>query len=287
MNLYQDLDTLRAALDVAESDTAQDADLLRVAEPVSRQIDAYCQIAGRSSVGLDGFGFFPRTETRLLMPDMSNRLLEVRGPKLLTLTSLKVDSAGDDTYATTLVEDTDFVLEPRSGLPKSAVRFLANATTTFRQGSGSSLGVVQVIGDWGEFEETESVGTTNEALDATETGVDLVSGHTLTAGRTIKVESEQMYVSSITGDTATVERGVNGSTAATHDNTKAVTAYRYPRAVEQACLMQSMRLHRRRSTAYANVVANPVLGSVEIFKGLDEDVKELLARYVDWLGDFA
>ena len=32
---------------------------------------------------------------------------------------------------------------------------------------------------------------------------------------------------------------------------------------------------------------NPDLGQVEIFKGLDEDVKDMLRRYIDPVADFA
>lgn len=57
-----------------------------------------------------------------------------------------------------------------------------------------------------------------EALDASETGVDVDDGTAFRAGDIILVDSERMSVSSISGNTLTVVRGVIGSTAATHSD---------------------------------------------------------------------
>lgn len=287
MNLYTDLSTLKTALGLGSTDTDQDADILRVLEAVSREIDNYCGVTARTSAGLDGFGFFPRTETRLL--EAGRRSLTLF-PRLLALTALKVDGDDDDSYGTALTELTDFVLEPRSGIPKDAVRFLPDGTTNHLQGSGSSLGVVEIEGQWGDHDETESVGTLGAAIsDTTGTSVTMASSHSVSAGDTLLVVSsgEQMYVSAVSTNTLTVERGVNGTTAATASNAAAVSAYRYPRAVEQAALMQASRLHERRTSSYANVVGSPELGTFEVFKGLDVDIRELLARYVRFEATFA
>lgn len=58
---------------------------------------------------------------------------------------------------------------------------------------------------------------TAEALDASETGVDVSSDATdvIEVGTIILIENEQMYVS-VTGSTLTVVRGYNQTTAATH-----------------------------------------------------------------------
>jgi hypothetical protein len=58
------------------------------------------------------------------------------------------------------------------------------------------------------------------------------------------VDSEQMYVTAQSGGTATVVRGVNGTTAAVHAASAAVSVYRYPREVVTACLQLAQRRHR-------------------------------------------
>ena len=52
---------------------------------------------------------------------------------------------------------------------------------------------------------------------------------------TLLIESEQMYVSAVATGTATVVRGVNGTTAATH-SAAAVSVAKYPACVERACV---------------------------------------------------
>ncbi len=59
-----------------------------------------------------------------------------------------------------------------------------------------------------------------EALDTTETGVDVDNGGYFHMGDVIQVDDEYMWVSAISGDTLTVTRGFGSTTAATHaDNT--------------------------------------------------------------------
>ncbi len=72
---------------------------------------------------------------------------------------------------------------------------------------------------------------TNEALDATETGVDCDADAStpIPVGSVIYVESEQMYVSA-TGTTLTVIRGFNGTTAATHVTNTDIYIYKWKAA---------------------------------------------------------
>jgi hypothetical protein len=63
-----------------------------------------------------------------------------------------------------------------------------------------------------------------EALDATETGVDVDASHGWTAPFVLKCEDEQMYAYvAASTNTFNVVRGVNGTTAATHDDNTAYT----------------------------------------------------------------
>ena len=50
------------------------------------------------------------------------------------------------------------------------------------------------------------------------------------------IDSEQLYITAISDNTLTVQRGVNGTTAATHSGGAAATRYDYPELVVQACL---------------------------------------------------
>ncbi|MBF86026.1 MAG: hypothetical protein CL489_16355 [Acidobacteria bacterium] len=82
------------------------------------------------------------------------------------------------------------------------------------------LGVTKILS--GTY-RTET-GTTNatsllaEALDTSETGVDVDTGTEFAVGQVILAESEQMKITAISTNTLTVTRGFNGTTAATHSD---------------------------------------------------------------------
>ena len=60
--------------------------------------------------------------------------------------------------------------------------------------------------------------TLDEAVDISETDIDVSEGNTFSMRDYIRVDNEVMYVSLITSDTLTVVRGAKGTTAATHNN---------------------------------------------------------------------
>lgn len=67
--------------------------------------------------------------------------------------------------------------------------------------------------------------TLAEALDNSETGIDVTSASNIPIGSMILVNSEYMYVSNKSTNTLTVTRGYNGTSAATHSNGDAVKIY--------------------------------------------------------------
>ena len=70
---------------------------------------------------------------------------------------------------------------------------------------------------------TTTVTTLAEVLDNSETGVDVTDGTLFTPAETVIVESEEMRIESISVNTLTVIRGVNGTLAAAHANGLAVS----------------------------------------------------------------
>jgi len=69
---------------------------------------------------------------------------------------------------------------------------------------------------WQGFPTTNA--TAAEAMDASETGFDVSDGTKFVAGQVIVVDNEMMTIGSISGNTLTVSRGSQSSTAATHSN---------------------------------------------------------------------
>ena len=90
---------------------------------------------------------------------------------------------------------------------------------------------VQIGGQWGWWRHlTRASETANAIADATTTSVTVSSRADVEAGHTLLIDSEQLFVSSYSGNTLTVVRGVNGTTAASHSGGAAIDIYEYPRA---------------------------------------------------------
>lgn len=270
MNNYLDLTTLKSTSFLNITGTGDDVYLRILGQTASRSIDNYTKRH-----------FYTKSETRYF--DGAGRILLI--DDLLTITTLKTDEDADGTFEETYTANQDYELYPLNVYPKMSVEI---SSRTDREYSDFNDGVkkgVQIIGLWG-YGDGESATpyidsgtTTNEELDASETGVDVVLGSALSIGQTILAESEQMYVTGISSNTMTVKRGVNGTTAATHVTGKSVYIYQYPDLIKQACLIQTMRWWKRKDSAFANVIGNVELGTTEFYKSLDPDVRFILGQY--------
>ena len=80
--------------------------------------------------------------------------------------------------------------------------------------------VEDFIGDWiyirSQPTKIDSTTNTNEAVDASETAIDVVDGTVFTVGDGIQIDDEIMRFVSAAVNTITVVRGIQGTTAATH-----------------------------------------------------------------------
>lgn len=273
-NLYADLGMFRRRFVNSSTLDADDAtEIERAIEAASRRADEFCHRV-----------FFAATDTRYFDGDGCG---EVWIPDLLSATSIKLDEDGDRTYEITLSAGTDYILE-RPGADDAdgppATRLRLDAVNGRRSAFVERERLIEIAGRWGYTQATEVVagGSLAEDLDTSETGVDVASGAAYQVGQTILIGSEQMYVEAIAGNTLTVKRGVNGTTAASAANGAAVARYVYVPEVAEAALIMAGRLWTRRKTSYASVVANETIGQFAVARGMsvDPDVIELLAPLV-------
>ena len=122
-----------------------------------------------------------------------------------------VDTGGGATnlrYATMLLPAGEFIYLPNGricGYNEDASA--ANATS-----------ISNVAPDSNEYVVIDSSGA-NEAIDASETGIDVDDDDFYKRGDLIRIDDEIMEVTAISGNTLTVIRGTHGSTATTHDIT--------------------------------------------------------------------
>lgn len=223
MNLYATLKDVKSALGI--SDTASDAELLRVLESQSRSADAYC---GRHFYTAMGSRYIDVPDTyRVLLPE-----------DCLSLTAVAADSEGDGTWDGTTWDTGDYWLEPHDVYPKTA--FVPSDWGTESLATRDKY--LKLTGTWG-YGDGESatpwLALTPTATVATSGGTTItLSAATddLDAGHTILIESEQCYVRAVSGTSVVVRRGVNGTTAAAH-STKAVSVAQYPAPVRDRVIL--------------------------------------------------
>ena len=180
-NLYVGLETLKRAADIAGSDT--DALLLAHIESASREAD-----------NLTNRCFIPITATRRFswpQPDARNSYILYLDEDLLDAAPT-LTKDGDDATA---IASTDFFTEPANFGPPYSWIEIDLASSAFFSAKDTHQRAIRVTGSWGYSNATVAAGALAEALDASETAIDVTDSGLIDIGHTILIESEQMYVS--------------------------------------------------------------------------------------------
>ena len=137
-NGYCTLAELKSALRI--TDSTDDTLLENAIESASRRIDGYT-----------GRFFYVMSQTAVPMYPYNEYLLIFNRDVSSTSVTIKIDSTGDGTYATTLVQGTDYVLQPRNvpifARPYESARMVGGAT--FPLYTTPSFETVQVTAAWG------------------------------------------------------------------------------------------------------------------------------------------
>ena len=271
LNLYATRDAVkaRAGLD----DTGDDATLDGILRDVSREIELW---TGRQ--------FWAVTQTRLFTARHPCALL-LGAADLLAVTTLKTDDDGDRVYETTWAA-TDYDLEPYDAplrsppVPYGEIRAAPNGRYSFPCVARG----VEIIGRWGFMDVLDaSTATLAEDLDASETTVDVSDAAAFAAGQVIEIDGERMEISAATvndapiADTLTVERGINGTTAAAHTSGAASRVAAFPGVAEAA--IQQVSLLFRGVHAPLGVQGAPEYGQTIRGSGLHPFVKAKLQRF--------
>ncbi len=105
----------------------------------------------------------------------------------------------------------------------------------------------------------------------------------ISPGQLLRIELEQMEVISTdnaTGvQTATVVRGVNGTTAAAHVDTTQVDKFMAPEPLKQACIIQAIKQFKRGQSGFGDAAAQMDLGRILVMKTIDPEALVLLQAY--------
>tara|TARA_Y100000593_G_scaffold41217_1_gene79125 strand:+ start:848 stop:1771 length:924 start_codon:yes stop_codon:yes gene_type:complete len=179
------------------------------------------------------------------------------GAWLVSPSTVTSYSGTDRTTSETLTEgyNNDFFLTPYNSTPKIELKMNEDTAKALNAGQQT----LSIAGTWGYSNDTTGALTTTGAITSTTVVSWGVNDATdLEVATTILVDSEQMYITGISSNTLTVERGVNGTTAATHSAGASVYTYIYPSDVVQACLDLGRIFFRDRDAG-----VTPTLGTGE------------------------
>lgn len=241
-----------ATTSYSSSWTSDSASIRRLLEVATREIEAYCGNQG---------SFGPTYSTTLEFDEGSGNLLDdprpvlwngtraskMPLPWLISVSSATLYSGTARTSSTALVEDTDYVLTPYSGFPPAfdapyiGMKYKDGSSNT-NPFSESGLKVLAIAGTWGWSTQTVSDTTLNGSINSTTKTIVVADAANLSAAQTILVNSEAIYIESISSNTLTVERSVSGTTAASHSSSDQVYYFTYPPTITQTCLQLSTNM---------------------------------------------
>lgn len=231
---YKSYSTARGQ--TATTDTTDDA----VIELLLKAVSAYAD-------SQTGRFFYPQIETRYYdVPDAEQldvRQLQLDGDLLEVITLTNGDG--------TVIPSTDYTLRPRNKTPYLYIRLNDDSTYYWASsGAGDVHDVIAVAGIWGFHNRYSTAwktqSTLNEALDSSETGIDVVSGTLFAVGDIARIENELSYISAVVTNTLTGTRGENGSTAASHLTSLDVKTWQYMSDLKTAVLETTMQAYKRR-----------------------------------------
>jgi len=225
--------------------TSDAGSIRRILEASSRRIDDYC--GGGTfgpltetryyDIGSGGLRQSPQYQTVAITDDiktsMSTPGVVPLDGWIVSPTTVTAYGATDRATSETLTEgyNADFWLMPYNSAPKTILKLNEDTTKGFDAGQQT----LSILGSWGYTADTVSVTTSDAITSTTATSASVTSATNLGPAQTILIDSEQLYITAISGNTLTVERGVNGTTGATH-STVTVYRYDYPELVVQAAL---------------------------------------------------
>jgi hypothetical protein len=222
MKCYATVDSLRTALAIGGPES--DERLRTALEKASAIIDT---LTGRRFDCQEGIRYFDAADP-LVIDDC------------LSISEFKTDEDGDLDYEATLSSSTDYLLWPWNRFPKRQVHL---HPTSSRSGFGAGLRSAKITGVWGYGDSAtpyKDAGATVATILAAATSLTPSTLTPFSAGQTIRIESEQLYVVT-KGPSLTIERGVNGTVAADHTS-KPISIYQYPGDIVGLCLSLAARI---------------------------------------------
>ncbi len=256
-----------------------DAVFLQILQQASLSVDS---VVHRHFETWEGVRYFDGADGNGLNADL------IAIDDLLSASEIALDLDSSQSYASVLAA-TDYRLYANgmnlNGYPK--VWLKATAMSHYPDLAPGIDGGIRITGVFG-YGDGESAtpymdsgdGIQDNPLTSAARTLTVSNGNLFSPGMTLRVESEQIYVSWVGGASLTVVRGVNGTLPAVHAKNTPIYIYRYPEDVAEAVILQANRDWQRRLSPTQATIDNPITGSIPVFKGLDPDIAQKLNAYV-------
>lgn len=179
--VYTTRETVKRALDI-EQTARNNRNIDRCIESSARRIDGICHRI-----------FHPRIETKLFdWPNDQGAM-----PWRLWLDDTELISASAVSSGGVTIASANYNLEPnRVGPPYDRLEVDTSSSASFSSGSTAQQSI-SITGLWGYSNDEALVGTVSEALDATETSVDVdaATSSEVGVGTILRVDDERLLVS--------------------------------------------------------------------------------------------
>lgn len=243
---------------------------LAVADKDAR-IDAHIAQASRMIEQHTDRRFIPLTATKEFDYQGAKQLL--LGDDLLAVTTLSAE--------TTVISASDYFLYPLNALnnekPYLWIELLfTDETFAFADTKQSAI---TILGKWGYSELTRDTGaTTSASLNASATSIAVSNWALVEVGQTWLLGTEQCFVRDVSGNTVTITRAMNGTTAASHDSASVVYELCPPDDIRFACNVLVARFLHRGDAAWSDRAGDPTQGFT-YFRNLPTEVKDILKLY--------
>lgn len=178
---YATVDAVMRAVEISASADA-DAQIRRALESASRTIDGDVDGAG-----IIGRRFYPLVATRYFP------VLSTRDPSTLSLGKEDLIAATTVTSGVTTIPagTGGYFLRPQDGPPYTE---LVLDTGTYSTWPSPGVQGVGILGVWGYRADETAAAILNEALDASETDVDLTAPRDIGVGTILRIDAERMIV---------------------------------------------------------------------------------------------
>lgn len=277
MNNYLRLPDLKRVLNNETANTAEHSRLLAGIEGISRAIDDHCGVQFYNQTAVR----YPPPAARYCDANDWGRELVLPWP-VVSLSEVVVDDDGDDTFELTLAAFTDYVIEAEGaddrGEPYWSLRLNPNGTQITRWPRDRRR--VRLTGVFGWPLKQLATGLTGTLTTTSDTTItaSAAADSLVYPGDTILMGSEQMDVTAVSSTTVTVERGVNGTTAATY-SAVGIYVLTYPAAIQQAARAWATRMSWDEASGWTGSVNMSEMGGAGRTASPWAQVSGLLAPY--------